>query len=305
MTPEKKGMPVILDTDIGSDIDDTWALAMMLKSPELDVRLVVSDTGDTTYRAKIIAKMLEVAGRTDVGVGVGIPFKLDVRPQEKWVEDYDLADYRGTVHEDGVGALIETIMNSPEPITLVCIGPVPNIGAALKREPRIAENAHFVGMHGSFYKGYAGSDKPCKECNVACHTPDCQTAFTASWDMTITPLDTCGLVALKGERYQAVRRCSDPVVKALMENYRVWLANGANPGAIDVASSTLFDTVAVYLAFADELLVMKDLGVRVTDDGYTVVDEDAKRMRVAVNWKDMDAFEDFLVRRLTGSQCAT
>jgi len=63
-----KKTPVILDTDIGGDIDDTWALAMMLKSPELDVKLVVTATGDTTYRAKIVARMLEIGGRTDVPV---------------------------------------------------------------------------------------------------------------------------------------------------------------------------------------------------------------------------------------------
>ena len=61
-------IPVILDTDIGGDIDDTWALAMVLKSPELDLKLVVTDTGNTTYRACVTAKMLEVAGRTDVPV---------------------------------------------------------------------------------------------------------------------------------------------------------------------------------------------------------------------------------------------
>ena len=84
-------IPVILDTDIGDDIDDTWALALMLKCPELDVKLVVSDTGDTTYRAKIIAKMLEVAGRTDIPVGVGS--LLEGRravPQGPWVEGYRL-----------------------------------------------------------------------------------------------------------------------------------------------------------------------------------------------------------------------
>lgn len=42
-------MPVILDTDIGGDIDHTWALAMLPRCPELDVRLVVSDTGNTRY----------------------------------------------------------------------------------------------------------------------------------------------------------------------------------------------------------------------------------------------------------------
>ncbi len=48
-----------------------------------------------------------------------------------------------------MGALIDTIMASPEPVTLLAIDPLPNIGEALRREPRIAERARFVGMHGS------------------------------------------------------------------------------------------------------------------------------------------------------------
>ena len=54
-TVSRDKIPVILDTDIGGDIDDTWALVMMLKSPELDVKLVTTDTGNTTYRAKVAA----------------------------------------------------------------------------------------------------------------------------------------------------------------------------------------------------------------------------------------------------------
>jgi hypothetical protein len=50
--------PVILDTDIGDDIDDTWALGLLLQSPEFDVRLVVGDQGKNLYRAKLIAKFL-------------------------------------------------------------------------------------------------------------------------------------------------------------------------------------------------------------------------------------------------------
>jgi len=301
MGTDDKPIPVILDTDIGGDIDDTWALAMILKCPELDVKLVVSDTGDTIYRAKIIAKMLEVAGRTDVPVGIGKPF--DVRKhynQGAWVEDYDLASYPGVVHEDGIGALIDTIMSSPEPVALICIGPVPNIGEALRREPGLADRARFVGMHGSVYRGYGGSDETSAECNVVNHTPDCQQAFTAAWDLTITPLDTCGIVTLEGEKYQAVRHCQDPVVQALMENYRAWLEKRGQREQLDVKSSVLFDTVAIYLAFAQDLLVMEELPIRVTDDGYTVIDENAKMMNVAVDWKDLGAFEDLLVERLTG-----
>lgn len=301
-----KRIPVILDTDIGGDIDDTWALAMILKSPELDVKLVVSDAGNTPYRARIIAKMLETAGRTDVPVGVGIEHEnyCHLR-QATWVEGYELANYPGTVHKDGVGAIIDTIMTSPDPVTLICIGPVPNIGEALRREPRIVENARFVGMHGAVYKGYRGNP-PGRECNVANFTPDCQAALSADWDVTITPLDTCGIVVLDGEDYQAVRHCQDPVIQALMENYRAWLQHsGQTTSAADktlkTKSSTLFDLVAIYLAFSEELLVMEDLPIRVTDDGCTVVDDTGKRMHVAVDWKELGEFNKLLVQRLTSA----
>jgi inosine-uridine nucleoside N-ribohydrolase len=289
-------IPVILDTDIGSDIDDTWALAMMLKSPELDVKMVTTDTGNTIYRAKIVAKMLEIADRTDIPVGVGVHFSEKYGRQAQWLEGYELSSYPGIVYENGVEALIQTIMDSPETITLICIGPVPNIGAALECEPRIAEKARFVGMHGSIKKGYGDSDKISAECNVVNHTKDCQKAFTADWDMTITPLDTCGIVNLKGDKYKAVYECDDPVTKALIENYRIWAKNSPES---EKRSSTLFDTVAIYLAFSDELLKMEKMGIRVTDDGYTVIDESAKVINCAMEWKNLPAFEDLLVERLT------
>ncbi len=191
-------IPVILDTDIGDDIDDTWALAMLLKSPELDLRLVVSDTADTAHRARIVAKLLEVARRTDVAVGLGIRYPGRIGVQGTWSDGYDLKNYPGKVHEDGVAAIIETIMGSTEPVTLIAIGPVPNIAEALRREPRIASRARFVGMHGSVRMGYGAGDKPCPEYNVKMHTRECQEVFSASWDMTITPLDTCGRVQLNG-----------------------------------------------------------------------------------------------------------
>jgi len=295
-------IPVILDTDIGTDIDDTWALAMLLKSPEVEIKLVVSDTGDTDYRARIAARMLEIAGRSDIPVGVGIPFPMEKGDtQRPWVENYLLTAYPGPVLEDGVGAIIDTIMNSSEKVTLICIGPVPNIAAALKREPRIVDNARFVGMHGSVRKGYFGSEQVHTEYNVVRHLEDCQKVFAAAWDMTITPLDTCGLVLLDGQDYQQVRECGDPLIEALIENYRIWLDRNQRPDSeLQQRSSILFDTVAVYLAFSQELLAMEDLGIRVTDEGYTRIDADAKRIHVATEWKDLPAFKRFLTERLVG-----
>ncbi|MGC9327053.1 MAG: nucleoside hydrolase, partial [Candidatus Hinthialibacter sp.] len=245
-------IPVIYDSDIGDDIDDTWALGLLLRSPELDLKLVVGDQGKTEYRAKLFAKFLELAGRTDVPIGIG----LDVNAQgggrqSDWVKDYDLQSYPGKIHPDGVQAIIDTIMNSPEPVTLIAVGPLPNIAEALKREPRIAQKAKFVGMHGSVRLGYGGSQKISAEYNVRADAKACQKVFTAPWEMTITPLDTCGLVVLEGERYAQVRDSKDPIAAAVIENYRIWnqSVDNSNPETPNRKSSTLFDPVAVYLAF--------------------------------------------------------
>jgi len=292
-----KRIPVILDTDIGGDIDDTWALVLLLKSPELDLKLVVTDQGNTVYRAKVAAKILEVAGRMDVPVGIGIQQDQELGGQAPWVKDYDLARYPGKVHKDGVQALIDAILKSPEPMTLICIGPVPNIKVALTREPKIAERARFVGMHGSIRKGYGGKKEPDAEWNVKCDPAACRAALSAAWGITITPLDTCGLVQLRGAKYAAVRDSKEPLTRALVENYRIWC--GKEPAKADVESSTLFDTVAVYLAISRDLCAMERLNVRVDDKGFTVVEPSAKAMDCAVDWKSLPAFEDWLVKRLT------
>jgi len=291
-------IPVILDTDIGDDIDDTWALGLLLKCPEYDVKLVVGDQGKSQYRAKLIAKLLTVAGRTDIPVGVGLEVNAhgDGR-QSDWIKDYDLADYPGKVHRDGVQAIIDTIMGSDEPITLICIGPVPNIAEALRRQPAIARHARFVGMHGSIYKGYGGRDQIDAEYNVRADAKACRAALSAPWDITITPLDTCGLVHLTGDKYKAVYQSDDPVARAIITNYRIW---AKDKQTAQQRSSTLFDTVAVYLGLADGFCKMEELPVRVDDQGYTRIDPAAKRMKVATAWKNMAAFEDWLVARITG-----
>jgi len=288
-------VPVILDTDIGSDIDDTWALALLLCSPELDLKLVTTATSQPAERAKIVCRVLEAGGRSDVPVGVGLPIvNQDIRHGE-WVTDYDLCSYAGGVREDGVGAMIETIMNSPSPVTLICIGPLPNVAEALRREPRIAARTHFVGMHGSVFRGYNGAAEPAKEWNVVSDPASCARVFEAAWaSVTLTPLDTCGLVRLGGAKYAAIRASRRPLARAIVENYDLWRHGGDDEGA----SSILFDTVAVYLAFARDLVTMQRIGLRVTDDGFTRPDATARPMDVAVDWKHLDAFENWLVERL-------
>ena len=301
--PPTKTLPVIFDTDIGDDIDDMWALALLLRCPELDVKLIVTDMDKGIYRAKLIAKFLEVAGRTDIPIAIGYGGREGTGRQQEWVEDYDLSSYPGDVLEDGAQATIDTIMGSDEKVTVIAVGPVPNLAEALRREPRIAEKSCFVGMHGAVRKGYGGSDKIVPEYNVKKDIPACQAVFSAPWDMTITPLDTCGTIVLRDDKYARVRDSDDPFLQALIENYYFWAAWKDNRKAVmKVQSSTLFDTVAVYLAIQNEFCKMETLPIRVTDEGMTVIDPQAKKMQIATEWNDLPAFENWLVERLTAAE---
>lgn len=305
MTEQDRKIPVILDTDIGADIDDLWALLLMLKSPEFDIKLVLTSTGDTTARARVVAKTLELAGRTDIPIGIGIPDHRMKNYMLDWIQDYDFKAYPGVVYQDGIKALIDTINSAPGPVTLIDIGPLPNIAAALDRDPGIAPKVDFVGMYGSIRSGYTGQKTVHPEYNVQCFIPESQKAFAAPWKtMTITPLDTCGVVVLEGEKYQKILQHDSPLTQALMEAYHIWITNPelpleTIPNMASIKSTTLFDTVAVYLALSTDLVKIEKLGIRVDDEGVTRIDRKAPRIHCATAWKNLSAFEDWLIERLT------
>jgi inosine-uridine nucleoside N-ribohydrolase len=290
-------VPVILDTDIGDDIDDTWALALLLKCPELDLRLVTTTCGKAEYRAKIIAKILTVAKRTDIPIGLGEGGREGSGPQQPWVQDYQLSQYPGKVRQDGAGAVIEAIEQSPRPLTVIAIGPLHTLAAALERRPGIAAKANFAGMFGSVRKGYGGG-QPSAEYNVKNNVAAAKKVLSAPWRrIAIAPLDTCSLVNLSGKRLDMLKQSGDPLVRALLENYRIW----SHKGRIEdlQASSVLFDTVGFYLALPQTPLVrLESLHIAVTPDGYTRIDPAGREMSVATGWADLDGFRDLLVRTL-------
>jgi len=302
-------IPVVFHTDIGTDIDDTWALAYLLRCPELDLKLVLTDTGDTRYRAKVAAKLLEAAGRSDVTVGLGRPGTMGdaERNLAPWVRDYELARYPGRVVEDGIGALIETVMRSPEPVTIISVGAVPSLALALQREPALAARCRFVGMHGSFDIGYGDRPPAAAEANVKGDPAALRAVLAAPWrDVVLTPLDTCGSIEISGDAYRGIWSATDdPLLRAVIESYCLFAprVTWMTCDFFAVRSTTLFDCVAVYLAFSEEGLRTEPLSFAITDDGFTKrsTAAEAVRARVALRWTDRAAFERGFVERLKKS----
>ncbi len=297
--------PLVLVTDIGTDIDDSWALALALRSPELDLKLVLTDPADTPYRAKVAAKFLEAARRTDVPVGIGDnsgPKGDDNKTLTPWIAGYDLSKYPGKVYPDGIAALIDVVEKSDRPVTIVAIGPVPSLALALKRAPGIAAKCRFVGMFGSFDVGYGGGPVS-PETNVRVDPSGLRTVLSAPWqDILLTPLDTCGFVSLTGDRYHAIwSSTGDPVLRALIESYCIFAPrqNWMNCDFFATRSTTLFDCVAVYLAYSEDLVETETLRFDISDDGYTRRSPTgAFKARVALRWRNRDGFEADLAGRL-------
>ncbi|MBY9003486.1 MAG: nucleoside hydrolase [Candidatus Lokiarchaeota archaeon] len=295
-----KKIPVILDTDIGLDIDDTWALGFLLKCPELDVKLITTSSNDTLLKAKHVAKFLEIMGRTDIPIGIGPKSNNKKGWLYPWIKDYDISRYPGIVLNNGIKALCSTIIDSSEPITLISIGPLETIAGALKVNPSITENSRFVGMQGSIRIGYRGSNRILPEYNVKKNIAASREVFQASWEKTITPLDTCGNIVLSGELLERFNACDNALVSTIKENYEIWKKKFfPKVFLIKNETSVLFDVVAIYLGFSEELLNIEELNIEITDRGLTEISEKGNLIRCATSWKDKEEFKKLLVDRLT------
>lgn len=296
-------IPLILDTDIGTDVDDVWALVFLLNCPEVDVKLITTCTGDTEYRACLVAKILKELGREDIPIGIGLSLDHAEKTHSSWLDDFSLEDFEGEVYRDGVGAICETIAALPERSILLSIGPLPNVSAALARSPLIAERSRFVGMHGSLRRGYLGAQKPAREYNVRLHALSCKHVFESNWDKTITPLDSCGDVFLEGDRFARLLNSGSDSARIVSSAHFSWLSLIKDwpvyqKSDMQKRSSILFDCVAVYLCLSEEWLKMENLPILVTEDGKTMIDEKGNEVSCATDWIDREQFLDLLVDRL-------
>lgn len=297
-------LPVIIDTDIGSDFDDSVALALTVQSSILDVRLVVTATGDTTARARIVAKYLTAFGHDSIPIGIGVADNRTVPgPLFDWAKDYNLTDYKGGIFSDGVNKMASVITESEENIEIIAIAPATNFPSLLQRFPDVIKQAEVKAMSGSVYRGYDNSSVPTAEYNVQ-HCPSCSAAmYEAKWNVTTTPLDTCGVVTLSGNSWDVLLNSTNPVSSVLMESYIYWCLHSHtyHPCSVIPGSNTdvFYDPVAVYLCFpqSSNLLNFVTLDVRVTDDGHTVIDKDkGSAIQIAISWKGsgLEEFELFL-----------
>ena len=158
------GRRIVLDTDIGTDVDDALALALALASPELELVAVTTVSGDTTLRGRIAARLLALAGRTDVPVHAGCAEPLGGTAGFAWFGhegDGILDRSRDAVApEPAVDALLR-LFREQDGLELVTIGPLTNVAVALERDPGLARRiARLTAMGGWLREVVIGGQAP-------------------------------------------------------------------------------------------------------------------------------------------------
>ncbi len=181
----------ILDTDIGDDIDDAFALALALKSPELKLLGITTEFGDTELRARLVDRYLAAVGRSDIPVAAGKPTPhSNVFTQAAYAEQEP-----DRKHADGVQFLLDQIGAHPGEVTLIAIGPLVNVGAAIERDPATFRKVkRVVMMGGSIYRGYDAdgqtNPKPDAEWNIARDPAGAKALLDSGVPVFMMPLDS-------------------------------------------------------------------------------------------------------------------
>lgn len=291
---ERAPQLVIIDTDIGDDVDDAFAVGLALQSPELKILGITTAWGNTPLRAKLVARLLQETGRTEIPIAVGsetYPAKGKLTfSQAKYAERGPNGTFPAAVE-----FLLGEIRQHPGEITLIAIGPETNLGEAIDRDPETFHKLkRVVLMGGSIYRGYDGfaypMSKPQPEWNILCDIPAAQKVFTFGVPLYVMPLDSTQINLQELERAR-IFSSGTAITDALTVLYHQWsYGNHITP--------TLFDPVAVAYAIRPELCPTTPLRLRVDEQGSTKIETGAPNAQVCLR-SDSNQFLEFYIPRIT------
>lgn len=223
--PATDPIKIIIDTDPGQD--DAVAILLALASPRLDLLGITAVAGNVplALTERNVRIVCELAGRPDVKVHAGADAPLD--------KPLVTAEYlHGKTGLDGptlpepvmplqrrhaVDFIVDTIMAEPPgTVTLCTLGPLTNIGLALRKAPEIAPRVRqMVTMGGGYFEG--GNVTPAAEFNMFVDPQAAQMVFKSGIPLVMMPLDLTHQVLTTRKRLAAIARLATPVSRAVVE----------------------------------------------------------------------------------------
>ncbi len=287
--PEK----IIIDTDIGDDVDDAFALALAVRSPEVQVLGVTTTFGDTEARAKIADRFLGEVGHGEIPVLAGKAMAVkNLMSQRKYGEGGRFAK---VVHGDAVEFLLEQIRKYPGEITLIAIGPLMNVGAAIDKDAATFRKLKRVVLMGGSVRrgygdlGYTAAVPPMAEWNILNDVSSAQKLFAVGVPLFVMPLDSTQLKLDEVKRAFLFSQ-GTAVTDQLAVLYHLW----------GQETPTLFDPMTVVFVLRPELCPVTGMRIRVDEKGFTREEPGAVNAQVCLDSNAEDFFR-FYLKRMAGN----
>jgi purine nucleosidase len=301
--------PVILDTDIGTDVDDALALGLALASPEIDLRAVTVVSGDVDLRARIAKTLLSSGGRPDIPVYSGLAEPVNESRNFLWLGHEGRAIVGAAAlpldGSDAVGTL--AAMELDDPCDLVAIGPLTNIAAALVRSPELADVVPRLTLMGGSLGVSEDPTTPPIEYNLNSDAESSVLVLQAGIPTTIVPLDVTWQVYLRTRELARLRTSRSPLVQRLCDAMEIWwsvhreLFAGQRTYSPDIVCF-LHDPLALSLLIDASFVTVETLRLEaeIVDGIFRLRQSDEGREIDVATRVDAPAFIEFVVERLMG-----
>lgn len=297
---------MILDTDIGTDVDDALALAFALRHPDIDLVAVTTVADDVVRRARIALELLRLAGRDDVEVapGVGWTEPPAGRTSSLGHEGEGLLHADGeppAFPRDGVSLLLEESARSS--VEIATVGMQSNIAAALERDPGFADRIGRLDVMGGVFAPIRlgrGELPPSTDHNLMVDPGASIRALNAGIPTTYVPLDVTVHAPLRRTHLDRLRQ-GDDLCRALALLIDVWIRVARLPEDL---AAFLHDPLTVACAVDRRFVTSEKLPVTVAMHESTVrtfVDHAAGVEAEVIRSVDADGFADFWLETVLAS----
>ena len=263
---------IIIDTDIGTDVDDLWTLAVAVGRSDIDLTAVTVVYGDVGLRARLTSLAL-------TGMGVSIPVARGIGDpmsgkEVMWAGFEGVGvpelDDASAGSDDAVDLLCSLTAADPGNIDVVAIGPLTNIAAAIERDSSFVSNVRRLTiMGGEFEREWA-------EHNVSSDVVASRIVFDSGIPLTIMPLDQTLRVMLTEEDLLPITE-SHPIGGLLADQAdRFWSWLQACIPKAPRQKSPAHDPCALLTVVEPELFEFTPMAVTVDDQGRTSGNPDAQ-----------------------------
>jgi inosine-uridine nucleoside N-ribohydrolase len=214
---------ILIDTDPG--VDDAFAILAALRAPELEVVGLTTVFGNTDVDTCALngLRLVELEGNDYIPVAKGCSQALIIPTEELGTHVHGF-DGMGNTHpprpygkldnRHAAEFIIDTVKAHPGEITLVPLGPLTNIGLALRLEPKIASLVkEVVLMGGNAY--VPGNISPVAEANVYHDPHAAEIVFSANWPITMVGLDVTTKTRMTPAYLERLYAAGNPAVRLL------------------------------------------------------------------------------------------